>query len=784
MTIRTFVQAAERTLTIRKLILLALAATLLIFIVLLFRASMLYIKLGNDFAGDSWEIPSILYGRPTKIRVGDHLGNLRLEERLKRLSYTKVSETPDRPGTYSLESGRARIFTRGYRIYELPSSGGPAELEIRNGRVASIVTRAGNPLESVRIEPEEIARILGPKRESRRLIPLSSIPDSMKNAVIASEDTRFHSHRGIDFVGIARATLTNLKDRRFTQGGSTITQQVAKNFFLSPKKTLMRKLREAELAIILELRFTKNEILEMYLNKIYFGQDGTVGVYGIEEAAHFYFSKEASDLTLEESALLAGIIRSPNRYSPFKDKRAAKERRNTVLNQMRRMNMISEDELRVALTSLLVVQPQPTKPRLAPYFMDYIQRITAEELGDEELFRTGYRFNTTLDPLLQSLAEKAVAEGLAEIDKTLPPSDEPLQAALVAVDPATGEMIAMVGGREYGISQFNRATSARRQPGSAFKPFVLLAAMRQTLEGRGGITLSTTVSGEPITFKTPQGPWTPSNSDGKTYGNISVRTAIENSVNTATVRLADEVGLDEVVKTAKAAGITSRLPSLPSMPLGSFEVTPMELAYAYTTIASRGIRFDPFPLFSITNADGGIISEKRGRNERTIDPRTTYLTAYAMEGTIERGTGRIARALGIRFTASGKTGTTNDNRDSWFVGFTPDIVCAVWVGYDSEANTKLTGARGALRIWSRFMRSVYPEAEPTALTPPDGVEFEEIDPASGFLATSNCTQKFREAYLIGTAPKDTCPIHPVSPALDIFRKGFKSLGDYFRSLFK
>jgi len=756
----------------------------LAFIVLLFHGGLLYIKLGNDFAGDSWEIPSILYGRPTKIRVGDHLENLRFEERLQRLSYTKVSGTPDRPGTYSMEPKRVRIFTRGYRIYELPSSGGPAELEIRDGRVISIVTRAGNPLEMVRLEPEEIARILGPKRESRRLIPLSSIPDSMKNAVIASEDARFYSHRGIDFVGIARATLTNLKNRRFVQGGSTITQQVAKNFFLSPKKTILRKLREAELAIILELRFTKNEILEMYLNKIYFGQDGTVGIYGIEEAARFYFSKEASDLTLEESALLAGIIRSPNRYSPLKDKRAAKERRNTVLAQMRRMGMISEDELRNTSTSLLSIRPNPAKPRLASYFMDYIQRITADELGDEELYRTGYRFNTTLDPLLQSLAEKAVVEGLAEINKTLPSSGEPLQAALVAVDPATGDMLAMVGGREYGITQFNRAASARRQPGSAFKPFVLLTAMRQTTEGRGEITLSTMISSEPITFQTTQGPWTPANFDGKTYGNISVRTAIENSVNTATVRLADEVGLDEVVKTARAAGITSRLPAMPSMPLGSFEVTPLELAYAYTTIASRGIRFDPFPLFSITNADGGIISEKKVRRERAIDPRAAYLTACAMEGTIERGTGRIAKALGIRFPASGKTGTTNDNRDSWFVGFTPDIVCAVWIGYDSEADTKLTGARGALRIWSRFMRSVYPEAEPAVLGPPDGVELVEIDPASGFLATSECTRKFKEAYLAGTAPKDTCPIHPANPVANTFRKGFKSLGDYFRSLFK
>jgi penicillin-binding protein 1B len=451
---------------------------------------------------------------------------------------------------------------------------------------------------------------------------------------------------------------------------------------------------------------------------------------------------------------------------------------------MNRLGMVRDGELRKASEAPLGIRPQAAKPRLASYFVDYIQRVTADELGDEELYRTGYRFNTTLDPILQASAEEAVAKGLAEIEKAPLPSGETLQAALVAVDPANGEMIAMVGGRGYGTTQFNRAANSRRQPGSAFKPFVLLAAMQDTVDGKRNITLSTPVSATPISFQTERGVWTPANYDGRAYGNITVRTAIENSVNTATVRLASDVGFDEVVRTARAAGIRSRLPALPSMPLGSFEVTPVELAYAYATIASRGIRFDPFPLFSITEADGAILAEKRVHWERTIDPRAAYLATYAMEGTIERGTGRAARALGIRFPAAGKTGTTNDNRDSWFVGFTPDVVCAVWVGYDSGADTGLTGARGALRIWSRFMRSVYPEAGPVAWSPPEGVEFAEIDPESGFLVTNACPRKIREAYLTGTAPKETCPLHPVNVVVDTFRKGFRNLGDYFRNLFK
>jgi len=342
----------------------------------------------------------------------------------------------------------------------------------------------------------------------------------------------------------------------------------------------------------------------------------------------------------------------------------------------------------------------------------------------------------------------------------------------------------MVGGRGYGETQFNRATDAKRQPGSAFKPFVLLAAMERAAEGQGKTTLSTIVSGEPVTVPGPKEPWTPSNFEGKRYGEITVRKALEESVNTATVRLALDAGLGEVVRTARAAGIRSPLSPVPSAALGSFEVTPMELAYAYATIASGGIRYDPFPLFSATTASGEILTASKVHWERAIDPRAAYLTGYAMQGVLDNGTAKTAREMGVYFPASGKTGTTDGNRDSWFVGYTPDVVCAVWVGYDSGADTGVTGARGALRIWARFLRALYPESGPVTLRPPDGIEFAEIDPESGLLATTACPQTLREAYLSGTAPRETCPLHPVNPVVDSFRRGVRSLGDYIRSLFK
>ncbi len=763
---------------IRRYLLLALAAALLLHI------GYLYYKVGRGVAGDAWEAPSILYGRPTEIRKGDHLGNLRFAERLQRLSYRKVVGKPSTAGTFSEEPAKIRIFPRDNGIEKPSHESGPVDIVVRDGRVVSLVSSAGVQLDSIRLEPEEIGRIMGPKMESRRPVPLSAISPFLQNAVIASEDARFYSHIGIDVLAIGRALFTNLKEQRFAQGGSTITQQLAKNFFLSPKKTLGRKLREAELALILELRYSKKQILEMYLNKIYFGQEGSRGIYGIEEAAEFYFSKQAKDISLEESALLAGIIRSPNRYSLFKDPKAAKERRNAVLARMRRLEMIREDEFHRASNAPVRIRPRSAPAHQASYFVDYIQRITAEELGSEKLYRTGYRYYTTLDPTHQAAAQEAVTRGLEEIEKTALPAGEPLQAALVAVDPATGAMTAMVGGRDYGQTQFNRATDAKRQPGSAFKPFVLLTALSLSAQGKGDKTLSTIVSGEPVSIPTPEGMWTPSNFERKTYGKITIRKTIEDSVNTATVRLANDVGLKEVLKTARAAGITSPLSPVPSMALGSFEVTPVELAYAYTTIASGGIRFDPFPLFSVTTADGDILTAKKVHRERALDPRAAYLTGYAMEGVLERGTAKSAKTLGIYFPASGKTGTTDGNRDSWFVGYTPDVVCAVWVGYDSGADTGLTGARGALHIWARFLRALYPQSGPPALTRPEGVETAVIDPESGYLATASCPQTLREAYLTGTAPKETCPHHPVNPVVDTLRKGMRSVGDFFRNLFK
>ena len=745
------------------------------------RIGYLYVEVGKGIAESSGDSPTIFYGRTMEIRKGDDLENIRFADRLKRLSYREVKGQPLAAGTFSREKGLIRIFLRDIGIQDNGQVHEPVDIVVSGSRVISIASLTGKKLKSIQLEPEEISRIISPKLDSRHQVTLSAISPHLQNAVIASEDSHFYSHFGIDIFAIARAFIADVRAQRYVEGGSTITQQLAKNFFLSPRKTIARKLHEAELALALELRYSKKQLLEMYLNKIYLGQANGESIYGVEDASGFYFQKRARDLSLEEAALLAGIIHAPNRYYLFANSKTAKTRRNNIMARMQKLAMISDDEFLRASNTPVKLKSGGTPVHMSSHFIDYIKRITNEEMGMEGFYHRGYRYYTTMDPIMQAAAEDAVTRGLETIKRKARPAGEPLQVALVAVDPKTGALTAMVGGRSY--DRFNRAVDAKRQPGSAFKPFVLLAALSQPLKGTGGRTLSTLVSGGPISLDTPEGTWTPSNYENKDYGMITIRKTIEDSVNTATVRLANDIGLQEVLNTARMAGISSRLLPVPSMALGSLEVTPVELAYAYTTIASGGIRFDPLPFYTVIAPDGSAIIERSVKRKQVFDPRVSYLAAHALEGVVARGTAREAKSLKIGFPVSGKTGTTNKNRDSWFVCFTPDIVLAVWVGYDSGADTGLTGATGALRISAMFLRTLYAHSGPPAFIPPKGIETALIDPESGFLTTEACPQTFRESYLTGTAPRETCPNHSVNPVMDAVREKVLDVGGFFRKLF-
>ena len=765
----------------RIIVLFAVAAMLAL---LCIRIGYLYHEVSQSLAGSDGLSPTIFYGRPLMVQTGDHLDSIHFTERLDRLSYKKVASKPSTAGTFFKERDHLWIFLRDKGLDTYFHKANPVDIQLRDNRILSITSFAGRKLDSIALEAEEIGRVAGIRMESRSPVGLDAVSPHLQQAVVACEDERFYSHFGIDAIGIGRALFNNLKEQRFAEGGSTLTQQLAKNFFLSPEKTVARKFREAELALVLELRYSKKQILEMYLNKIYWGQSGVQSIYGAEEAANFYFSKKARNLSLEESALLAGIIHAPNRYNIVRHPSMARDRRDKVLAKMTDLGMIRKDEFLRASGTAVHINPGAPPSSLSSYFMDYIQRITKDELGTEKFYRTGYRYYTTLDSFHQAAAEEAVIRGLADIERKAIPAREPLQVALIAVDPKTGWLTAMVGGRNYTQTRFNRAVDAHRQPGSAFKPFVLVAALSQSLQKSGKWTLSTQLSGEPISLPTPEGMWTPSNFENKAYGNLTLRRTIEDSVNTATVRLANDVGFQDLLMTARRAGIKSPLLPVPSMALGSFEVTPIELAYAYATIASGGIQTEPFALFSITTADGNKIISRDLKREQVFDPRVAYLASYALRGVLERGTAKEAKALGINFPVSGKTGTTNGNRDSWFVSYTPDIVCAVWVGYDSGADTGLTGAAGALRINARFLQAFYSKSKPHPAAVPEGIETAVIDPVSGYLATASCPETFQEAYLLGTKPAELCPDHPDNPLINAIRKKARSIGEFLKDLFK
>jgi len=453
---------------IRRYIFIFLAASLMV------RLGYLYFEVGKGIASHTVEAPSIFYGRPAEIRKGDHLGNIQFVERLQRLSYKKVKGMPSAAGMFSAEQQHSERTSH---------VSGPVDIVIRDGRVLSLISPAGRELKSIILEPEEIGRITGPKMESRRPITLDGVSPHLQYAVIAAEDARFYSHIGIDVPAMARALFVNIKERRFAQGGSTITQQLAKNFFLSPEKTLLRKLREMELALVLEMRYTKKQILEMYLNKVYWGQDGFQGIYGAEAAANFYFSKRAKELLLEEAALLAGIIHSPNRYYLARNKDAAKERRNAVLTRMQYLDMIGKEDFRKAVNTPAQIRPGKAPVRQASYFIDYIQRITREELGSEKLYQPGYRYFTTLDPVLQAAAQEAVTRGIEAIEKTARPSGEPLQVALVAVDPSTGATAAGTTGK-VGLTELWTRSVNQEAPSSPSSCWRLLLRQRRGSQTR------------------------------------------------------------------------------------------------------------------------------------------------------------------------------------------------------------------------------------------------------------------------------------------------------------
>lgn len=584
--------------------------------------------------------------------------------------------------------------------------------------------------------------------ENRTPVNIAEVPEMLVKALIATEDTRFYSHHGLDLRGIGRALYRNIRAGKVLEGGSTLTQQLAKVLFLTPERSYSRKLKEMILSLRIEQRYTKHEILSLYLNQIYFGS----GAYGVEAAAKIYFGKTVKDLNIAECALLAGLPRSPKYYSPFKAPTSALGRRAYVLNRMVAVGAITKDQAEDAKRTLLPVQNSFKAGGPAPYFVEYVRQKVEERFGSSILYTGGLNIYTSINDELQQYAEQSISSGLAMIESRHRKKERSaLQSALIALEPSTGRIQAMVGGRDFNQSQFNRAWQALRQPGSAFKPILFAAALDK------GFGASDLLDDSPFSIKLDRkNYWAPENFTRSYQGSVTLRKALAQSLNIPTIRLLEKIGVDDAIQYARKLGIKSQLHPYLSLALGSSDVTLSELTTAFAVFANHGTRIGPVSILTITDSAGRILYTNDSMPVEVIKPETAFLMTNLLKGAIESGTGWKARELGR--PAAGKTGTTNDYRDAWFIGYTPVLVTGVWVGYDDQKSIgpKETGARAALPIWLDFMKKAHTNRGPEDFTVPAGILFKQVDPKTGLLSTENCKYSIREAFLPGTEPRKYC----------------------------
>ncbi len=608
------------------------------------------------------------------------------------------------------QAGQFAFKRRQWSVW--PSDGAAVEVTVQNRTVRSLVQRDGGArVAAIDFPLPAVSLLVDESRERRSVVPLDDMPTALKRAVIAIEDERYYRHHGIDPRGVARAALRNIQAGGVSQGGSTLTQQLAKNMFLSAERTFTRKGQEALLALILEYRYDKDRLLEAYLNEIYLGQRDGYAIMGVGEAARVWFGKEVGSLDVAEAALLAGAIHAPNRTVPWRHAEAARARRDVVLDRMIELEALPRAELEQAKGQDVTWAERPRLVRRAPWFIDGLVAELGDRYSPEALHRDGLRVVSTLDPRLQAAAEDAVKGHLRRLRRSDPGLFEGArkpEVALVALDPGSGAIRALVGGSDYGASQFDRVTAGRRQPGSAFKPVVLAAAIGDRWPELGPRSIvddhPTTIPGAGAGGRA----WRPRNYDGEFLGPISLRKATERSRNLPFVHLGQEVGVHRVRSVAEAMGVTAPLAEVPSLAIGSQEVSPLDLATAYATLANGGLRSRPYFLEGVRDRDGTWLERTMPRTEAAIDPRVAAVVTDLLEGVVDEGTARGVRRAGLKIPIAGKTGTSNDARDAWMVGYTPDLVVAVWMGFDEGQALGLSSTRAAVPLWADFVASIEP----------------------------------------------------------------------------
>jgi penicillin-binding protein 1B len=756
-------------------------------VLLSFVASYYYVRFARvidaRLHGERATVLPRVFARPLELRRGQSLTDRQLIDRLNDLGYAQRTIL-EKPGEFAVTSGAVSILPRGPEFkgqavrvvfQRQPADARPAARR-RAARPADRVLDlelASHPNERLALDAPVLTALIGGEREKRRPVALSVIPPRMTQAVLAIEDHRFYEHPGVDPIGIVGAMLSYATGRRaYLAGGSTITQQLVRNVFLptfegmtlqeARERSLKRKLLEAWVSIVLSRRASKDEILEMYLNDIPLGQRGSFAIFGVAEASRLFFGKDVSNISLAEAATIAGVIQSPSALSPFNNPARCRDRRNVVLQAMADSGYIASDVAERAAVEPLVVVQRALEAE-APYFVDFVGR-TLDEQYPKLTTTTNQAVDvyTTLDLHLQRQAQDAVRDGLTHVDELLSRRRRhgKAEAALIAIDPRTGEILAFVGGRSYNQSQYNRAIESRRQPGSVFKPFVYLTAFEAAAgEGRTDVTPATIVNDEPETFEFDGQVWTPENYE-KTYdGPITYRHALAHSRNLATIHVAQAAGYDRVSHLWKTLGVGNPPKPYPSIALGVFEATPYEIATAYTIFPNQGVIRPLRPILRITRGGTDLLKREAATLRRVARPDTTFLVTNMMRSVLNEGTAASARAAGFTQDAAGKTGTTNDLRDAWFAGFTPELLTVVWVGFDDNQPVGLSGAQAALPIWTQFMKAALAGRASVPFDVPDGITFMDIDPVSGKLATPACPKTITEAFLAGTEPTVACDVH-------------------------
>jgi penicillin-binding protein 1B len=708
-------------------------------------------------------LTSAIYSAPLEVTPGDELGPLHLFDRLDHLSYSRVTNVAH-PGEYSMQPGSMTLFVR---EFALGSHGFPAtmvRLAFNGNRVSTIADSFGAPRDRIAIEPEVIGRLLPDAPAERVEVTLDDVQPFVVKGLLATEDRYFYYHFGFDPIRIIEAAIVDLHSHRLRQGASTLTQQLARTFIERHTRSFHRKIRELTIALVLEMRLTKKEIIERYINDVPMGEYEGSPIYGLPLAARYFFNKDLRAVSPSEAAILIGMIQAPTLDDPRRYPEASRARRDTVLTLMRHAGAITDAQYAEAVAQP-VVAIKSKGLRRARYFTDYVIAQVKKTPGAGGNLQ-GLKVFTTLDPELEELARQSIVDNLVRLEKSHSrlrrrDTEDKLESSLVSIDPRTGGIVAMVGGRDYGTSQYNRAVDAERQPGSAFKPIVYLTALDPELNPLNEpVTLASLLPDRPMTFNG----WTPVNYERTYQGQVTIAEALAESLNVPTAYLGSLLGPARIIRTARSLGIHSPLPNYLPITIGAGEVTLLELTGAYQVFAGGGVARPPYAIEAIVGPGNHLIYEHPETQQRLMSRAVAYLITGALQGVFQYGTAASAGRLGLAFQAAGKTGTTDDYRDAYFMGYTRRLVTGVWVGFDEPETIGLTGAAAALPAWIHYMNDAVRQPDLGFGPPPPGITMLSIDPASGGLATPACPRVQMLPFLEGAEPTRLCPLHSGEPA--------------------